>query len=104
MFKFFEFDNGWLAARTRIFPPYPFICARLFSTPSWPPRGLLAALHGYEATHQFAVIIFLFVVPRMLNLMILERSAFTDIEAHSLFYVIIINLSLFSASYSPFLF
>ena len=22
------------------------------STPSWPPRGLLAALHGYEATHQ----------------------------------------------------
>ena len=21
------------------------------STPSWPPRGLLAALHGYEATH-----------------------------------------------------
>ena len=20
------------------------------STPSWPPRGLLAALHGYEAT------------------------------------------------------
>ena len=37
-----------------IFPSYPFICAMLFLTPSWPPRGLLAALHGYLRGHSSA--------------------------------------------------
>ena len=31
----------------------PLICSMIlyFLTSTWPPRGLLAAIHGYEATH-----------------------------------------------------